>query len=479
MTKKIINVIQLNMRKFGLILGLVCLIVVSGIPNSRFEGVDVYANIQPQSIPGWTQLTQSGNPVFNSDVETNVWSISSTRSSSGTFQRRFTGLRPNTEYRISVEVYSSAVATPANTPAVMLTYTVNNVAHGASYDATVGNSSGGWQTLVVTMRTNNNTSVFVNLRHGTPSNWVGWGRATGITHFRNFRFEAAGDQSTGTEWNFLGLVIRNIDLHWVGTRVQSSMTNQEANQAVEILGQGIDAIVEMSGGGMTANLTTTVIDAPVTRMSSAIVGDPINDIVPIISSNVIRQLATQAGHNILDYDKVFAMVMMRTGPFAGLPYSGVYTRDGTSKTIFYEPWNNVFDGGLSWTVGTVVHEFLHHLEDVSLRRGVPRPYIHDWARYSYDRIGFYQDFMRNQVLRAGGGTYGMTAEVYARFNWIPIYYRTSNNDDYNHLWQPPRPWYSFFQDLTTTQWIIAGVGGLALVSVVIFIFVIMNRTRRT
>ncbi|MCL2851192.1 MAG: hypothetical protein FWE01_02410 [Firmicutes bacterium] len=317
---------------------------------------------------------------------------------SASFDKRFVLLQ-NQRYYFFADVYTTS--TSGNISISI----IHNRTRQTLARTSINRNVNGWQTLSIAFPSGQLTGITFTLNHGTQNL-----PTYGITKFQNIRVKGP-EYNLDNNWNILGVVIREIDVDVTVNRVRRNvnikMNDRDINIAKQRFRDLERSLNVMSGGQMVANVTTIVIETPLTEMRA--ITTTMGGVGYAPRSIELRSLV-QSYVDLSQFNHV--MAFMRTAcshasqsvptSWAGL-YTGVLDNIHWSQVIFSQSRNCTWHERAFFPERTLIHEFLHGLERISIDRGINVPCI-DAPRRNYgygtsltERFRFYLDFMNRNV----------------------------------------------------------------------------------
>ena len=365
----------------------------------------IFATVRPQDL-GWTTRTWSGSSTFT--VSGNIFTINSNNRVDDAYFSRVFQVKPKTQYVFSADVITTAGQTSETSGSDIR---ANIGVPSGYYYVAYNHNQGGWQTLEFAIDSENNTEITLALRQGHFGSTV-----NGITQFKNIKLQERVVVSRDSNWNFLCLILRNVDANitvdGIPRNVKISMDNATVDAAELQLNRFKTAIETMTNRQMTANLDIHVVDTPVTRLTDigslgfwAGSGDIEHILKPYFESKSYDHVITMT-----QFDRSDAISAPRgwaglnsMGPIGSL---GGKFYDAAYLQIAMTVW-----GGLAWYydpnvpaqfyVSGMVHEFAHTVQWISIRKGIEVPDLHDAWPYGYaendDNLGEWYKWLRDYL----------------------------------------------------------------------------------
>jgi len=235
-----------------------------------------------------------------------------------------------------------------------------------------------WKRIELCFNSGDRTEVDLALRNGF---WNG--ACKGAAWFSDLKIEKRDMAPSGTDWNFLCLIFKNIDVtvEWRGRkdhRHKKSCSSADIAEITKALKWLPDSFRDISGGRMRiAALDIMTVDAPVTQLSPCRINDTDgynvdpNSIKTILDRHMDKK----------DYNQI--IMVYPIGELAGC-WGGL---GGGYRTIGFA--QHATTPGDRWVRGSpfpdaiYAHETLHHIE---WRAGQIRETaaLHDAEKYGYD-----------------------------------------------------------------------------------------------
>ena len=248
-------------------------------------------------------------------------------------------------------------------------------------------------------------------------------RDSAFTHEYNYDWHVPEGYFACTNWNILGVIVRHVDVNLGHNRhAQISMSARDITTATNRFRDLETTLNNMSNGQMTANVTTIIINTPLTHVSPTFTTMGTNGYAPRPP-----QLTTLVSAYVDPADFDHIMFFLRTQcvdarfsiptAWAGL-YQGIHNGTHFSQVLFSVSRNCTWHTNAIFPERILVHEFLHGLERVSWNRGITLPSSIDSPRslYGYgtsrlELARFYRDFM-NRNIRTANGNIGLVSISY-------------------------------------------------------------------